>query len=305
VHFTLWRFTGAFNFSDSQQVDWNGVQLGSWVLSDGSAQYTGCMTPVAGGQAQCPTVSIYNDGTVPSPLKAWHLRTDNSTGDPNIVFAYGLPGDVPVVGDWCGIGLKGPGVYRSGTFYLRCRASDGPTDFVFPFGIAGDVPVAGDWTGKGFDTVGVFRSGSWYLRNSHTPDGGTDISFAFGLAGDSPIVGDWTGRVSPLGNFIDTVGVVRNGTWYLTNRLAPPADIVFDFGLAGDAVTAGDWTGQGKSTPGIFRNGQWYLKNSNGPGSDVTVFSYGITGDTPVVGYWTGRTNPVTGFFIHTVGIVR
>jgi Peptidase family M23 len=63
THFSLWHFSGAFNFSDSQGVDWNGTQIGAWVLDDGNpqAQYNGCITPVIGGTRQCPSTLIRND----------------------------------------------------------------------------------------------------------------------------------------------------------------------------------------------------------------------------------------------------
>ena len=67
THMSLWNFAGAFSFGNSQAVDWNGAQIGAWVLDDGSPtqeQYTGCITPVVGGTRQCPTAQIYNDGTV-------------------------------------------------------------------------------------------------------------------------------------------------------------------------------------------------------------------------------------------------
>lgn len=73
THVSLWYFTsGVFDLRNwaSQAVDLNTVQVGSWLLDDGSPtqeQYTGCMTPIAGGTRLCPTVNINNDGSVGTP----------------------------------------------------------------------------------------------------------------------------------------------------------------------------------------------------------------------------------------------
>ncbi len=80
THFSLWYVpSGTFSLSntDSEGVDWGGytpsavpypyqTQIGSWALDDGATgQYSGCMTPAAGGSSQCPgSASIYGDGTM-------------------------------------------------------------------------------------------------------------------------------------------------------------------------------------------------------------------------------------------------
>jgi hypothetical protein len=68
THMSLWHFTsGSWTGANSQAVDLNGVQMGAWLLDDGSPtqeQYTGCVTPASGGTRQCPTATIGNDGTV-------------------------------------------------------------------------------------------------------------------------------------------------------------------------------------------------------------------------------------------------
>ena len=74
THMSLWHFTsGTFTKAGSQAVDLNAIQIGAWLLDDGSPtqeQYTGCMTPVAGGTRLCPTVYINNDGSVGTPCTA-------------------------------------------------------------------------------------------------------------------------------------------------------------------------------------------------------------------------------------------
>lgn len=66
THMSIWQFTGTFTEANSQAVDWNGIGIGSWILDDGSPteeQYTGCITPAAGGARQCPTTTISNNGS--------------------------------------------------------------------------------------------------------------------------------------------------------------------------------------------------------------------------------------------------
>jgi hypothetical protein len=69
-------------------------------------------------------------------------------------FAFGgLPGDVPLVGDWNGDGLSKVGVFRNGFFWVLDANGnyqfDGTStgqDLAYPFGgISGDVPVVGKW----------------------------------------------------------------------------------------------------------------------------------------------------------------
>ena len=51
------------------------------------------------------------------------------------------------------------------------------------------------------------------------------------------MVGDFNGSGS------DTIGVFRNGTFYLRNSLSTgPADIVFSFGAGGGHPVMGHWT---------------------------------------------------------------
>jgi hypothetical protein len=65
------------------------------------------------------------------------------------IYNYGLPGDIPIVGNWFGSGVKRIGVFRNGTIVLNISGTGifGTTDFVGSFGLAGDYPVIGAWSG--------------------------------------------------------------------------------------------------------------------------------------------------------------
>ena len=72
----------------------------------------------------------------------------------------------------------------------------------------GDVAPAADK-----DTTGVFRPGNGllYLKNANQT-GLADIALNYGLPGDYPVVGDWNGDGD------DTIGIYRNGSFYLRNN---------------------------------------------------------------------------------------
>ena len=102
--------------------------------------------------------------------------------------------------------------------------------------------------------------------------------FGYGQPGDIPVCGDWDG------NGTDTPGIVRNGTWYLSQQPGQPVrrrDASRFGDAAGDIPVVGDWNGDGIDTPGVVRNGTWYLSNTAWarPRADL-VFGYGNpTGD--------------------------
>jgi uncharacterized repeat protein (TIGR01451 family) len=79
--------------------------------------------------------------------------TWDGTAGGDYAFAFGAPGDVPVVGDWTGDGISKVGMFRDG--FLWVLDSDDPSVtnatgeaplIAFAFGgVAGDVPIVGKW----------------------------------------------------------------------------------------------------------------------------------------------------------------
>ncbi|MCZ7400622.1 MAG: cohesin domain-containing protein [Candidatus Methanoperedens sp.] len=230
---------------------------------------------VTGGGTGSDTVGIYRNGS-------FYLRNNNSAGNADLSFIYGMDGDIPLVGDWNGDGKDTVGIYRHGSFYLKNNNSAGSADLSFVYGVDGDIPLVGDWNGDGKDTVGIYRHGSFYLKNNNSA-GSADLSFVYGVDGDIPLVGDWNGDGT------DTVGIYRNGSFYLrNNNSAGNADLSFIYGISGDTPLVGDWNSDGKDTIGIYRHGSFYLRNNNSAGNADLSFMYGIDSDTPLVGDWTG-----------------
>jgi hypothetical protein len=151
------------------------------------------------------------------------------------------------------------------------------------------------------DTPGVFRSSNsvFYLRNE-SRGGFADVTLTYGAPGDHPLAGDCDG------DGIDTIGVYRNGTFYLSNSKAAgqalpasggPPTLVVVLGAPGDQPVVGDWDGDGVDTAGFYRDGAFYLRNSNAPGeADITV-SLGQAGDIALAGDWNGDGTTTTGVF--------
>jgi hypothetical protein len=229
----------------------------------------------------------------------WYLRNQLSSG-PSTSFGFGLPGDIPVMGDWDGDGIKTVGVYRRfstfGRFYLRNSNSSGPS-WWFNFGLPGDEPVVGDWNGDGRDEVGVVRARSkfpsqWFERAGTSTQATASTSFTFGILGDRPVAGDWNN------DGIDTPGIARDdGTrlrWFLRNANSSGPSQSLLYGLAFDRPVVGDWNGDGRdglgvvrTAPGISSAKYWYLRNTVTTTSTVTSFRFGADSQRPAV--WTVR----------------
>ena len=232
---------------------------------------------VKGGTPPPPPVALTPRQTGKLAAGAWYLRTTQTTGVADSSLGFGIPGDVPVIGDWNGDGIDGMGVFRNGAWYLRNSLTAGGADVAFSYGSPGDVPVIGDWNGDGIDTVGVFRNGVWYLRNSNT-SGVADVAFSYGSPGDVPKAGKWQGGAK------DTPGVFRGGVWYLRNsNTSGVADLTFAYGNPTDAPLVGDWNADGVTTPGVVRGNQWFLRSTNSTGVADQSFVFGDPGDLAAV----------------------
>ncbi len=125
------------------------------------------------------------------------------------VFRFGQPGDIPVVGDWTGSGVRTIGVFHDGVWKLDIHGTGKweAGDIEAHFGQPGDVPVVGDWDGSGKDSIGVYRNGTWILDTNHNfQQDAEDEVRHLGEAGDTPVVGHFNGGAKAQ------VGVYRNGT---------------------------------------------------------------------------------------------
>jgi hypothetical protein len=252
--FTL-NNSGSYQFSASDKVRQFGL-AGDYPVA-GDWDGTGVIRL---GVFRCPAPG--------AGVCTWYLDQNNNgvwdgTFGGDISFQFGLPGDIPVVGDWTGTGVSKVGV-------MRCPAVGQP---------------------------GVC---TWYLdsQNLRAPNGNFLVS-SYGLPGDLPAIGNWAG----LGGAkpVDNIGVFRNGQWILNSSGSgfwTPTDLQYFYGAAGDVPVTGNWNGASTKRIGVFRCPagapgsavcQWILNTSGGgtfSGSDL-ITNYGLVGDKPVVGFWT------------------
>ncbi len=237
----------------------------------------------------------------------FYLKNNDSAGNADVIVNYGVPGDVPIVGDRTWQHVTTIGVYdpNTGTFYLKNSNTGGTSDITVQFGPGGNdfVPVTGDWNGGGTDTIGVYQksTGTFYLKDSNT-GGAADITVQFGPGGNDylPLTGDWNGDGT------DTIGVYQKstGTFYLKDsNTGGAADITVQFGPGGNdfVPVTGDWNGDGTDTIGVYQKstGTFYLKNSNSAGNADVTFQFGPGGSAyvPLAGDWTGQGNTTVGIY--------
>ena len=242
-----------------------------------------------------PAVPAGDRGAMFDPVSGrWHLRDGDGTVR---TFFYGVPGDVPLLGDWDGDGLDTPGMYRpsNGFAYLTNEtppdggAGVGDPALTFFFGIPGDEVVAGDWDGNGTDTLGIRRNAKMYLTNVNATSV-ADREFYFGVPGDIA----FGGNANRDGG--DSLFLYRPSTglvYYTTELPTDPSAVAATsgslyFGVPADRFMVGDWNGNGIDTVGIFRpsTGTVLLRNTNTTGeADVTI-PFGNPAWLPVAGHF-------------------
>lgn len=192
----------------------------------------------------------------------WHDGGSNGVAWDGAIWSFGQTGDLPILGDWTGVGSTRIGVFRNGLWILDSNGNGyaDAGDRQFTFGQAGDLPIVGDWNGSGTIKAGLFRHGTFILdlsgHLSGIPTGQPDLVFNYGNDGDVPVAADW-------GNTgITKIGIFRNGMWVLdtnNSHSSDPTDAVYYYGLAGDTPLVGDWNGSGTPKIGICRKGLWIL----------------------------------------------
>jgi len=212
---------------------------------------------VALGVFRCPTAGVCQ----------WYIDANNNgqwdgVAGGDMIWNFGLPGDLPIVGDWKGDGISRIGVMRcpavsqSGvcTWYLDAgnkHTYDPATVVINQYGLPGDQPVANNWLGTGtVDQIGVMRcpavgqpgTCTWFVNSTGTGTvNSSDASYSYGLPGDNPIVGNWFGTTGKK-----RIGVFRSGQVILnvsgSNSFVAGSDFMGSFGLPGDLPVIGLWT---------------------------------------------------------------
>ncbi len=229
------------------------------------------------------------------PNGCWHVP---GLGDYS--FAYGNPGDVPLMGDWDGDGFDSPGMYRPSTGFvylsnvLPRNGGVGVADpaLTFFYGIAGDEIFVGDWDGDGADTLGLLRNGRVFLSNVNATASAAQ-EFWFGELEDVPYGGD------PDGDGSDGIILYRPSTGfvYYTDQIrdgdVARTDGDFFFGNPNDRFVAGDWDGDEADSAGVFRSrsATIFLNNRlrTSPADESIQLSWGTWDWIPVAGHIDAR----------------
>lgn len=210
-----------------------------------------------------PDYTVYRPST-----GTWYIN-DTQTGFKG--FAWGLPGDIPLL--YHSQFYRWQTVYRPSTGYWYTYNGLASTSYEDQFGQNGDRVAYGDYYGYGFEDMFVFRpsTGTWYINF-----GGTNfISVKFGLNGDVPVSADYDGD----GRSDIAVFRPSNGTWYIL-RSSDGQVVGVQFGLSGDIPQPADFDGDGKADIAVFRSGTWYIRQSSN--TTLRAVQFGQAGDIPV-----------------------
>jgi len=181
----------------------------------------------------------------------WYLDTDGDSDVELGPYVFGLPGDIPVVGDWDKNGVDDPGVVRSVNgqlvwyFDTAPNASNGNAEFSLTFGTAGSIPVAGDWDGDGYTDPGyVTRTSTsleWRIQNQvngvlrTTPYPVT----TFGSRNMVPVVGNWDTNNADNFAYVDVSTSPLK--WHIdTDANYATVDRQVSYGLPGSATIPRD-----------------------------------------------------------------
>ena len=196
-------------------------ETGEWFLDrNGNGQWDGCAVDICissfGQPGDLPVtrkVSGVNGtiiGVFQPAHELWHFDINGNHAFDGCSIdectnEFGTLGDIPVVGDWVGLGTEAIGVFRPSTGQWFLDGNDNgrwdgcAVEFCLlqPFGDDGTLPVVGDWSGGGAARPGFFRpsTGEWVLDmngNGHFDGCAIDACLGpFGYAGDLPVVGKW------------------------------------------------------------------------------------------------------------------
>ena len=118
------------------------------------------------------------------------------------MYQWGLPGDIPLAGDFDGDGRTDLAIFRpsDGTWWIRysSRDYDPLRASVFQWGLPGDIPVSGDFDNDGY-SLSTYTYYQWGLPG--------DVPLSIDLDGDGqnelavfrPSTGEWWVRYSTYG----------------------------------------------------------------------------------------------------------
>ena len=200
-------------------------------------------------------------------------------------FQFGLPGDIPIVGD---LDSRSQGGYFEDLIVWRPSISrllvndsgngfaSGQVDRQIPTGNSStDTILLGDLDGNGYnEVVTVTAGGHW---NYQDPSTNQPQTFGYGRVGDKYMLVDWDGD----GRDEATVYRESSQKWFIRNK---PSKV---FGSNNSVVPVpADYTGDGLPELAFWDKvtGNWHIYNRQTGQSEIIQF--GLPGDVPVVGHF-------------------
>jgi serine-aspartate repeat-containing protein C/D/E len=203
---------------------------------------------------------------------------------------FGIPGALPVSGDFNGDGISEVGLYHEGQWYIDLNRNGrwDEEDLWAQLGNVEDLPVVGDWDGDGKDDIGVFGP-EW-------PGDERAMTIEPGLPDPHNALNRAKLGTGSIPKNLPPEPAEATEGLRLLKRTAegPPRedviDHVFRYGVNQDLPVVGDWNGDGIRSIGVFRAGIWFL-DMDGDGRHTqrdAVIEFGADGDLPVVGDFNG-----------------
>jgi len=223
----------------------------------------------------------------------WHILTSSSNFnfDAQLIYQHGLPGDVPLVGNFDGDNQADIAVWRptDGVWFLRNSSTNFSQVIAIQWGLNGDIPLVGDFDGDGVSDLTVYRpqtgifysllSGNGFNRNNAIQ--GATSSFkqiSLGGIGNDPVIADFTG------NGIDDYATIwQVARFWSVKNANNDLLYILPWGMPGDKALACDRDGDSRADRFVVRTSpdnheDWFGVMATG---EIEINRFGSKGDIP------------------------